>query len=158
MDRLAYHLTNLSEKITRSLATGNGIRLTSFELDMLISLGLFDLVSDTLGEEIKSNVKAGSTRRLERIAAVAPKIDPDFSRPVAPVGQKAPLKHHTGKAEVYTPATLATRWGVSKGYVEKRLKNGELPHFRIGQLYRIRPDVVAEFEAANAHELNLPDE
>ena len=49
-------------------------------------------------------------------------------------------------ARYYTIGTLAELWGVSDKTVRKLVNSGELPHIRIGNLIRIRPDQVEEYE------------
>lgn len=51
--------------------------------------------------------------------------------------------------KVYTPETLAQEWGCSTGQVRRLCRQGRLRHFRLGKLYRIRPEHVREFEREN---------
>jgi excisionase family DNA binding protein len=54
------------------------------------------------------------------------------------------------RATVYTPATLADKWGCSERHVRNMIDRGELPHFRLGgKLLRIRADIVEAYECQN---------
>ncbi|MFD0979275.1 helix-turn-helix domain-containing protein [Tropicimonas aquimaris] len=46
----------------------------------------------------------------------------------------------------FTPESLAERWGVSATSIRNRCQSGDIPHFRLGRLYRIPEKVVMEFE------------
>lgn len=46
----------------------------------------------------------------------------------------------------FTPATLAARWGCSDTLIYDLLNSGKLRSFRIGKLWRIRPEWVEEYE------------
>src|SRR5687768_16714001 len=55
------------------------------------------------------------------------------------------------KRTVFTPRTLAVRWGVSERHVRNLIRDGKLRHFRVGgKLLRIAADAVEEFEARHA--------
>ncbi|WP_420541473.1 helix-turn-helix domain-containing protein [Pseudooceanicola atlanticus] len=45
-----------------------------------------------------------------------------------------------------TPDQLAERWGCSGETVRAMIRNGELPAFRVGCMYRIRPETVEAHE------------
>ncbi|PJE26573.1 hypothetical protein CVM50_17845 [Pseudooceanicola marinus] len=49
----------------------------------------------------------------------------------------------------YSPDDLAARWGCSGETVRSMIRNGSLPAFRVGRMYRIRPEVVEQHECAN---------
>ncbi|GGA13779.1 MULTISPECIES: helix-turn-helix domain-containing protein [Salipiger] len=49
----------------------------------------------------------------------------------------------------YTPDDLAARWGCSGETVRNMIREGELPAFRVGRMYRIRPEIVEEYECGN---------
>jgi excisionase family DNA binding protein len=53
-------------------------------------------------------------------------------------GLKRPASENT--RQIWGPKELAHYLGVSYATVLKRLRSGELPGFRIGKLYRIRPE------------------
>ena len=46
----------------------------------------------------------------------------------------------------FSPETLAERWGCSAATVRNKCAAGELPHFRLGKLYRIPLHVVEGIE------------
>ena len=46
----------------------------------------------------------------------------------------------------YTPDTLAERWGCSAQTVRNIISQGDLPAFRVGRLFRIKPEAVEEYE------------
>lgn len=46
----------------------------------------------------------------------------------------------------WTPDMLADRWGCSGETVRKLCATGRLPAFRVGVQWRIRPEVVEEYE------------
>ncbi|WP_109464380.1 helix-turn-helix domain-containing protein [Albibacillus kandeliae] len=46
----------------------------------------------------------------------------------------------------FTPETLADRWGVSATTIRNQCAAGEIPHFRLGRLYRIPANAVEEIE------------
>ncbi|WP_368502166.1 helix-turn-helix domain-containing protein [Salipiger sp. 1_MG-2023] len=46
----------------------------------------------------------------------------------------------------YTPETLAGRWQCSPETVRQLCKANRLGHFRLGRLYRIKPEHVEEYE------------
>lgn len=46
----------------------------------------------------------------------------------------------------FTPDTLAERWDCSATTIRTKCNAGELPHFRLGKLYRIPAKIVAEIE------------
>jgi excisionase family DNA binding protein len=48
---------------------------------------------------------------------------------------------------VYSPATLAKRWECSERTIRNLIASGELPHFRVRKLFRIRAVDVEEYEA-----------
>lgn len=52
-----------------------------------------------------------------------------------------------GHAPVYSPATLAKRWDCSERTIRNLIASGELPHFRIRKLFRIRAVDVEHYEA-----------
>ncbi|MGI3163922.1 helix-turn-helix domain-containing protein [Pseudooceanicola sp. 200-1SW] len=49
----------------------------------------------------------------------------------------------------YSPDDLAARWGCSGETVRSMIRDGSLPAFRVGRMYRIRPEVVEQHECAN---------
>lgn len=48
---------------------------------------------------------------------------------------------------LFSPDTLAERWGCSATQVRTLIKSGKLSAFRIGSLYRIRLEAVEAFES-----------
>jgi excisionase family DNA binding protein len=55
----------------------------------------------------------------------------------------------------YTPESLAERWQCSKGFVYRMLKSGQLQGFKVGgKLWRIRHEVVEEFEARQDNQID----
>ncbi len=56
-------------------------------------------------------------------------------------------------ARPYDPDTLAQRWGVSATSIRNRCRAGDLPHFRLGRLYRIPANVVEEIEGCQTSNL-----
>jgi len=46
----------------------------------------------------------------------------------------------------YSVATLAERWGCSRRHVANLIRNGALQSFRVGNLLRVRPEVVEQYE------------
>lgn len=46
----------------------------------------------------------------------------------------------------YSPAALAERWDCHPNYVIKLIKQGSLPAFSIGKMWRIKPEDVDAFE------------
>ena len=50
-------------------------------------------------------------------------------------------------ARPYDPKSLAEKWGVSATTIRNRCDAGELPHFRLGKLYRIPAKIVEEIES-----------
>lgn len=55
-------------------------------------------------------------------------------------------KGNSAVRSVFSPAQIAERWGVGSHTVYSWLRAGDLRHFRIGKLYRVREDVLIEFE------------
>ena len=49
----------------------------------------------------------------------------------------------------FTPDALAERWGVSAATIRKQCDRGTIPHFRLGEHYRIPADVVDRIEVGN---------
>lgn len=47
---------------------------------------------------------------------------------------------------VFTPAMLAERWACSEHWVLSRVRDRRLVSFKIGKLYRFRPEAVEAFE------------
>lgn len=47
---------------------------------------------------------------------------------------------------VFTPDTLADRWGCSAETIRQMCKRGELPHFMVGRMFRIPASAVAAHE------------
>lgn len=45
-----------------------------------------------------------------------------------------------------TLEAVAARWGVSTKTVKRTIKRGDLPHVRIGNQIRLRPDDVLKYE------------
>ncbi len=54
---------------------------------------------------------------------------------------------------VYTPETLAERWGCSPQHIRDMCANGQLAFFRLGRLYRIPAWSVDEIEASGSPDL-----
>ena len=50
---------------------------------------------------------------------------------------------------IYTPKLLAERWGCSEQIIRTAIKEGKLPAFRVGRLFRIRRQDVCDFERRN---------
>jgi excisionase family DNA binding protein len=60
---------------------------------------------------------------------------------------------------VYTPASLAEKWGCSVATVRSLVTSGELVSFRLGvKLVRIRADEVERFEQRSAGRHKAPEE
>lgn len=52
--------------------------------------------------------------------------------------------------ELYTPETLAKRWGCSSRHVRNLISSGDLAAFKLGdKLVRIKAQAVEEFESRN---------
>ncbi|MBF0251663.1 MAG: helix-turn-helix domain-containing protein [Alphaproteobacteria bacterium] len=49
----------------------------------------------------------------------------------------------------YTPKELATRWQCSERHVRKLVQKGELPCFRLGNLIRVTPEDVEQYECGS---------
>ena len=54
----------------------------------------------------------------------------------------------------FTPKTLALRWHCSDATIRNRCASGEIPHFRLGGLYRIPAHVVREIEECQTSQLD----
>jgi excisionase family DNA binding protein len=52
---------------------------------------------------------------------------------------------------IYMPESLAARWMVGERTVRRRCESGELNAFRVGKLWRIPEDAVAEYETHHAN-------
>jgi excisionase family DNA binding protein len=48
--------------------------------------------------------------------------------------------------EVYSPETLAERWGCTSRHVRNIIARGDLKAFKIGNMLRIRKEALEEFE------------
>ena len=52
---------------------------------------------------------------------------------------------------MYSPATLADRWGCSSQHIRNLIARGDLKAFKIGaKLYRIRGEAVEEYERCSS--------
>ncbi len=51
-----------------------------------------------------------------------------------------------GSQRPYTPNSLADRWGCSAQTVRNLISEGRLRAFRVGRLFRIKPEAVEEYE------------
>lgn len=51
--------------------------------------------------------------------------------------------------DVFTPESLADRWGCSEKTVERMLVSGKLHGFKVGNLWRISASEVQKYEGGN---------
>jgi len=49
-------------------------------------------------------------------------------------------------ADIFSPETLAERWGCSARHVRDLCNEGQLRHFKVGRMFRIRREALEEFE------------
>jgi excisionase family DNA binding protein len=52
---------------------------------------------------------------------------------------------------VYTPETLAERWGLSSRTIRRQIDRKEIAGFRVGKSYRIPASEVERIEGCHAH-------
>lgn len=58
---------------------------------------------------------------------------------------------------VYTVAQVAQRWECSESHVRNMIEDGELPHFRLGKLIRIKKEDVEKWESSASANTNSED-
>lgn len=129
MNRRKELLGALLNRLDRSIQRQSGISFSANELDILIVAGLHDVIYAALGSEERARAEA-RLKTVARAPSAPPPVNHEPDRPPPP----------------FKPEKLAEYWGVSKNQVYKHLRSGALKHFRIGEMYRITPEAVAEFE------------
>ncbi|WP_420793509.1 helix-turn-helix domain-containing protein [Roseinatronobacter alkalisoli] len=57
-----------------------------------------------------------------------------------------------------TPEHVAERWECSAETVRQMCRRGELPHFRVGRMIRLRPEHIEEYECRTTGSENSTDD
>lgn len=78
------------------------------------------------------------------LAAGAPETEADGR--LGSIGPRGQVRLTPSSEPPFTIRTLAQRWGCSEGAVRSVIRNGELGHFRVGDLIRVPAEEVRGFE------------
>lgn len=140
-------LDALSRRLERAVQNGRSIQLSATDLDWLAVAGGYARIQEAATEYIVAQSKARLTRAGHDLSFLKPPSVGTVSTPSEETKNEVAPIEPIAEPDVYSPRTLAERWGVSVSSVHGKIRSGELTAFKLGgHLYRIRRDAVEQYE------------
>lgn len=138
----------LYDKFTRKIDQGSSLRIGAEDLDWLVVSGAYSTLVNAALKQRFATARARLEARGEDLSFLLPMPNDELPND-EPAGNTAPNDAQAPMPDVMTPKMLADRWGVSVTSIYKKLKSGEIEHFKLGdQLFRVTRDVVQRIEGA----------